>query len=457
MVTEVGASYEKILAEIDDSGAKKIKVAIADLDGILRGKFIHIKKFKSALKNGFGFCNVVFGWDSSDVCYDNVSYTGWHTGYPDADVRLDLSSCRRIPWDEENWFFLGDFVQADGSPLAVCPRQLLKRVLKISDTMGYKPRVGCEFEWFNFDETPASLAQKDFSTVTPLTPGMYGYSLLRSGMRRDFFNDLIDMMEDYEIPLEGLHTETGPGVYEAAICNSDALEAADRAILFKAGVKEIAHLHGIVASFMARWNASLPGCSGHIHQSIEDGQGKNLFFDSGDKYNMSATFRSYLAGQIKFLPELTLMLAPTVNSYKRLVEGYWAPTRANWSIDNRTCALRVIATKESATRVEVRVPGADMNPYLGVAATLAAGLSGVKNHLTLGQEMVTGSGYKDEKSQKLPTNMLDAIKMFRESELAKEWFGETFVQHYAASREWEWQQSQKVVTDWELKRYFEII
>jgi glutamine synthetase len=267
----------------------------------------------------------------------------------------------------------------------------------------------------------------------------------------------MDMWAVYSVPLEGLHTETGPGVYEAAICNTHPLEAADRALLFKAGAKEIAHCHNIVATFMARVNNSLPGTSGHIHQSLETLQGKNVFYDETKPHRMSSIFSSYVAGVIACLPEILPMFAPTVNSYKRLVEGYWAPTKANWGIDNRTCALRVIPGSQASTRLETRVPGADVNPYLGVAGTLAAGLYGVKNNLRLDQPMVAGNGYQDNSAKRFPRNLFEATEKFANSAIAKELFGETFVEHFAASRDWEWRQSQKAITDWELNRYFEII
>ncbi|MBV8880814.1 MAG: hypothetical protein JO332_12660, partial [Planctomycetaceae bacterium] len=263
-----------LLKEIARSPHQKIKVAVTDIDGILRGKYLHKDKFLAAAEAGFGFCNVVFGWDSADVCYDNGRYTGWHTGYPDAQVRIDPATRREIPWDQEIPFFLGDFVDAEERPLDVCPRQLLKRVLDRARQAGYAARCGVEFEWFNFKETPQSLAAKGYVDPQPLTPGMFGYSILRSSLNQPYFAALMDQLRDFGIPLEGLHTETGPGVTEAAIAYTDALEAADRAVLFKTAVKEIAYRHGILASFMAKWNAALPGSGGHFHLSLWDAAGE---------------------------------------------------------------------------------------------------------------------------------------------------------------------------------------
>jgi len=443
---------------IDKPDITKVKIAVTDIDGILRGKYINKNKFLSALSDGLGFCNVVLGWDMSDVCYDNTRYTGWHTGYPDAKVRLDLSTHRSIPWDNSTPFFLGDFEDELGNPLPVCPRQTLKRVLNRAKEMGFDPFLGLEFEWFNFLETPHSLREKKYKDLKPLTPGMFGYSILRSTLNQPFFVDLMDQLREFDIPLEGLHTETGPGVIEAAIVGASGIEAVDRAVLFKSAVKEIAYRHGIIATFMARWNTQMPGCGGHIHQSLNSlSNGQNVFHDANDERKMSATFKSYLAGQMKALPEVLPMFAPTINSYKRLVEGYWAPTTVTWSSDNRTVALRVIPGSVKSTRLETRVGGADINPYLAVAASIASGLDGIEKGLTLDAPPVVGNGYAVKDAVRLPRNLMEATDAFARSSSAKEWFGEAFVEHFAATREWEWRQYAQAVTDWELDRYLEII
>src|SRR5215208_3042283 len=288
------------LTAVRKSGANKVKVACSDIDGVLRGKYLHKDKFESAASGGFGFCDVVFGWDSSDNVYDNTHVTGWQHGFPDALARLDLDTHRQVPWDGGVDFFLGEFINADGSPYAVCPRQTLKRVLQRAEKLGFQVMTGMEYEWFNFRETPQSWAAKKGVEPETITPGMFGYSLLRVNQNREFFNALMDEMLAFNVPIEGLHTETGPGVYEAAIAFSEALEQADRAILFKTGAKEIGSRFGIMPSFMAKWSAQYPGCSGHIHQSLSDGKA-NLFFDAKSSRKMSQLFESFLAGQVACL------------------------------------------------------------------------------------------------------------------------------------------------------------
>ncbi len=447
---------KEALEKLKESGANRVKLAVTDIDGILRGKIVSIEKFQGIAEGGFGFCDVVFGWDSGDVAYDNVKYTGWHTGYPDAQAVVDMKTLRFIPWDDNTPFFLADFVGVKGEGLEVCPRSLLKKVIAQANKQGFSPFFSQEFEWFNFLEDADDLHSRGFTKPQPLTPGMFGYSILRSSQNSDYFNDLFDLLKDFGVPLEGLHTETGPGVYEAAITYSDALEAADRAVLFKSGVKEIAHRHGIIPSFMAKFNETLPGCSGHVHQSLWDGN-KNVFYDEKAKTRISKTMESYMAGQLLCLPYILPMLAPTINSYKRLVVGAWAPTTLTWAIDNRTTALRALPSNSKSTRLETRVVGSDSNPYLAMAACLAAGLYGIRKGLKLETAMTIGNGYADLKNGSLPGNLFQAAENMANSDIAKELFGEAFVEHFTQTRFWEWRQFNKVVTDWELKRYFEVI
>lgn len=453
---QVASKIHPALAALKKSGAAKVKVAVSDIDGILRGKYLHIGKFESAAEGGFGFCDVVFGWDSQDDCYDNTQVTGWHRGFPDALAQVDLGTARHVPWDGGVPFFLGNFVNADGSAHPVCPRQTLKRVLARAEKMGFAVMTGFEFEWFNFRETPQSWAAKKGVGPEPITPGMFGYSLLRMADNPGFFNALMDEMAAFGIPIEGLHTETGPGVYEVAIAFSTALEQADRAILFKTGAREIGKRFGIMPSFMAKWNASYPGCSGHIHQSLSDGKA-NLFHDAKSSRRMSKLFESYLAGQVAHLMEFGPMLWPTINSYKRLVDGFWAPVKPTWGLDNRTASFRVIAGSPKSTRLETRCPGADVNPYLAMAAVIAAGLDGVEKGLKLTAPPITGTNQGAENVPRAPRSLIETTRIFQASEVARDWLGDTFVEHFAATREWEWRRWQDAVTDWELKRYFEII
>ncbi|HEX9511000.1 MAG TPA: glutamine synthetase [Puia sp.] len=459
-------SLAELLTHLAAQQTEKVKLAITDIDGVLRGKVISFEKFRSVAEKGFGFCDVVFGWDAGDQAYDNATFTGWHTGYPDAAAVVDPQTFRQVPWENGIPFFLADFREsgagtggdAVSNGLPVCPRGLLKRLRQQCLEEGYQAIFSQEFEWFNFIGKGNELTGESLRHLPPISNGMFGYSILRASQGSAYFHDLFDSLNKFGVPLEGIHTETGPGVYEAAILYGEILEAADRAVLFKAGVKEIAHRHGIVPTFMAKYNESLPGCSGHVHQSLWSADGsRNLFYDKGTATGMSSLMESYIAGQLHCLPYILPMYAPTVNSYKRLVEGAWAPTTLTWAIDNRTTALRALPGGATSTRLETRVVGSDSNPYLAMAGCLASGLYGIRHQLKLTTPATKGSGYADKSKGVLPKNLWEATEAMKQSTVAEELFGETFTRHFVRTREWEWRQFSKVVTDWELKRYFEII
>src|SRR5581483_11845603 len=359
-----------------ERGIRRIKLGAFDIDCTLRGKYISLDKFWSAVESGLGFCDVVFGWDIADALYDNVKFTGWHTGYPDAACRIDLQTFRTIPWEPGTAFFLMDFQTAAGQPLPIAPRQVFQRVLSRAAEMGFLVFSSAEYEFFFFRENTHSLREKRYANLTPLTPGMFGYSILRASANAPLVLDLLDQLAGFGVPLEGFHTETGPGVYEAAIAAVEGLEAADRAALFKIAVKEIAARHNCVPTFMAKWNADLPGSSGHMHQSVWDRERQRNLFCEGS-IELAPTMRHYIAGLIQNLPDLAAMVCPTINSYKRTVPGTWAPINASWGIDNRTTAVRAIPGRKKSARIELRLAGADINPYLAMSASVAAGLDGV--------------------------------------------------------------------------------
>ncbi|MFT7622975.1 MAG: glutamine synthetase [Myxococcota bacterium] len=449
-----------LVAGFREDGFDKIKLAGFDIDGILRGKYVSMEKFESALNSGFGFCDVIFGWDSADALYEetDVTVTGWHSGFPDTQARIDLDSLRRIPWEGGQPLYLIDFEAPDGSPLEVSPRQLLKKINDRATGMGFDAQFSLEFEFWMFKETPQSVRDKGYKQMVPLTPGMFGYSILRTGANNELFTEIFSQMKAFGIPIEGLHTETGPGVLEVAIEYDQILKSADRGSLFKTGMKEIAVRNGLMATFMAKWSADLPGSSGHMHQSLWR-DGKPAFYDADDALGMSDTFKHYVAGILETMPEFAALYAPTINSYRRLVPGAWAPTRACWAPENRTGSLRTIHTpKPSSSRLELRVTGADINPHIACAAALAAGLWGIENKVPL-RPPVKGNAYTlpESEAPALPTTLAQASNRLRHSKIAREILGDGFVDHYCATRDWEARQAAVAVTDWELDRYFEII
>lgn len=435
-----------------------VKIGLFDNDGIMRGKYMSKDKFLSALDDGFAFCDVVLGWDSHDQLYEGVDikYTGWHTGYPDAPVRIVPDSCRDIPFEDGMLLFLCEF---DGDAAAICPRNLLARVLDRAGALGFDAYAAFEYEFFMFNETPDSIREKNYRDLQPITPGYFGYSIIRNSVHSELYHDLLELCEQMDMPIESLHTETGPGVLEAALAVDDARSAADKAALFKTFVKVWAQRNDMMATFMAKWSNDYPGQSGHIHISLRHQKdSRSAFYDPEQPMNMSTTQRHFLAGQQKLMPEMLVMLAQTVNSYSRLVPGFWAPTDATWGCENRTTALRVIPGSDKSQRIEYRLGSADANPYIALAASLGAGLYGVEKEWEP-EEMVTGNAYEKDHPEHLalPQTLTTAAAALRGSDAARELFGSEFVEHYAASREWEEQEFRKHITDWELSRYFEII
>ena len=453
-------TIEDAIALAEARNLTHVKVAVSDIDGILRGKYMSKDKFISSLKSGLSFCNVVLGWDSNDQLYDNVQYTGWHTAYPDAQVRLLPHTCRDIPFesgaDGDMLFFLGEFV---GDAEAICPRAVLRRALEKAEAMGFDTYAALEYEFFMFNETPESVRAKGYRDLQTWTPGYFGYSTLRNTVNAEFYHELMQLCERMDMPIEGLHTETGPGVVEAALTVDEAGAMADKAMLFKTFVKVLAQRHGLMATFMAKWSQDYPGQSGHIHLSLRNRKDKSsVFYDASQPHTMSKTQRHFMAGVQRLMPEFMALYAQTVNSYSRLVPGYWAPLDATWGVENRTTALRLISGSEKSQRVEVRIGSADANPYLALAAALASGLEGIAQGWEP-ESMVEGNAYaqKFPPALALPNTLWDAAQRLKASTVACKLFGDPFVEHYAATREWEERQFRRHVTDWELARYFEII
>lgn len=441
------------LAKLREQGITRAKIGGFDVDGVLRGKYVSLDKLESVLVSGFGFCDVIFGWDVGDALYDNAKVTGFDTGYPDAHAVLDPSTYRRSPWEPGVATFLADFGDERG-PHPACGRSLLRRVRDRARSLGFEAKFSCEFEFFLFQETPHSLREKRHQGLRPLSPGMFGYSWVREGQHKALMADVFDKMSAFGVEVEGLHTETGPGVYEVALRYDEVLRAADAAALFKVGMKQIAYEHGLAVTFMAKWNASLPGSSGHLHQSLWRGDQNAFTAPDGP----SELMRHYVGGQVALMPELTALYSPTINSYKRYVPGVWAPLTATWGIENRTTALRLIGLGTPGARVEYRQTAADINPYIAMATSLAAGLYGIERRLEPPPPVV---GEPDRSAAsphaRLPRTLAEATRLLAESARARELLGEAFVDHYVRTRDWEVRQHERAVSDWELERYFEII
>ncbi len=452
-------SLEARLAEYRRRDVRRVKLGLTDLDGVIRGKYVSLDKLESVLGKGGGFCDCVLGWDVNDQLYDRGTFTGWHTGFPDAEFRLVVDSERWLA-EEGCPYFIGEFVGADGAAHPLCPRTRLAQVLERLDLAGVSLLSGFEYEFFVFAHTPHDIRERGYRNLRPLTPGNFGYSVLRASAHAELFNGLMDYCLDLDCPLEGLHCETGPGVWEAALHARPGLEAADQAALFKTFSKVFFQRRDCLATFMAKWSMDYPGQSGHYHFSLLDESGANVFHDPAGDDGMSDRQRRAVGGLVRYLPELLALLAPTINSYTRLVPGAWAPTASTWGVENRTAAVRVIPGGAGRQHIECRVPGADSNPYLVAAAVAAAALAGIEEGLDP-PDPVVGNAYELQETlpaaRRFPRTLEAAATALEESPLARRMLGDEFVDHFVMSRRFECAERARHVDDWQLDRYFEII
>jgi glutamine synthetase len=440
---------------IRDHGIETVKVGGADMDGVYRGKRVLAQPFLDGCRgNAFPQCDVIFGWDIAEQVIDGLGVGSADTGFADIVMVPDLSTFRVVPWEERTAAVICDYTTEAGEPLSVAPRTVLRRVIDRALALGYRPYTAAEFEVRIFSEDQRSLHEKRFSDLEPLNPGLNCYSIHHAALDEDLVGHIRRDMIEYGVPVEGYNREHGAGMYEMNIRYADAITAADNAMLYKSGSKEIAAQHGAVPTFMAKYDDTLDGCSGHLHQSLWSRDGEQpLFWDESAPHEGSSLLRQSAAGILGTLPEFMLMYAPNVNSYKRFVAGSWAPTTATWGYENRTAALRVIGGSASAMRIENRVPGADVNAYLGFAASIAGGLHGIEQELSPPAQ-VRGDAYKVEAPQ-LPRTLAEAVQRFEQSSVAREYFGDAFVDQYSRMRRWELDAFNRAVTGWERSRYFE--
>ena len=452
---------------IDEGQVEFVKIGAPDIEGVYRGKRVLANYFLDALEDGFAQCDVLFGWDIAENVLPNLKFSNWERGFADIVMKPDLSTFALVPWEENVASCICDLWSEHGDPVVISPRYVLNRVVERARSMGYEPMAAAELEFRFFRENQMSLREKDFGPhLTPLNPGMNCYAISQSSADDHLLGRIARMMRDYGVEIEGYNREHGPGMYEMNIHYAPATAGADKTMLFKTGVKEICHQMGYTASFMAKWNDQEDGSSGHSHMSLWDrSSGRNVFWDQGAEDRMSETMRYFLAGVLDKMPEFMAFYAPVINSYKRYVEGTWAPLNTTWGMDNRTCSVRIINNSSRAIRIENRVPGADANFYLVFAATLASGLYGIERELELPPRL-DGNAYDASTVARarelshvrpLARNLTAAIDLLEQSELARDLLGADFVDHFVATRRWEVKEYDKAVTNWDRRRYMELI
>lgn len=432
-------------------------------------------KFMSVVQgDGFGFCSVIFGWDMHDSVYPKeLLISNKANGYRDLLARVDLATYRRIPWENNVPFFLISFLDPETQePIFADPRGVIKKAMDQASDKGWECMAGAEYEYFNFKETPQSLADKKFTDLTPMTTGMHGYSMLRTTLNQDYFTSLYDESIKFGVDIESHHTETGPGVFETALAYTSALRMADNAILFKLLAKSTGMKLGVLPTFMAKPWGGLPGCSGHIHVSLRNSEGRNIFAPETKEARKDAAYPDtkflsqegewFLAGVLHGLPDVMPMLVPTINGYKRLLggENFWAPNAITYGYDSRAASIRIISppgVPPAAARFEVRVPGADMNPYFAFSAIFLLGLRGIEKKLSLPCPPMSDPSVTRETVTKLPMSLEAAAeRMMRPESVAREILGDDFVEHFGGTRMHEVALWNEAVTNWEVERYFEL-
>ncbi|MDD1523518.1 MULTISPECIES: glutamine synthetase family protein [Bradyrhizobium] len=430
--------------------ARVAMIGVSDFDGVLRGKHV-LGEDLSGQDKVIKFSEAVLAWDCSDRVIP-ISFTQQPlSAFGDADLRILSATGRSVSDLGNQHLYLAEFAGAHEN---ICPRGVLRKVLRRAADLGYRCAVGFEFEFMLFKESADTIEDKPFSEWAPLTRGPFGYSIMRSVSQHELFDEILALCEKARIPLSGLHFETGPGVVEASLRHCDALEAADRATIFKSIIKAWAQRRGMMATFMAKVSEDWPGQSGHIHISMSS-DGQNAFHDSNAAGNLSKLMRQFIAGQLNYMNEFCVLAAPNFNSYKRLVPGYWAPICPSWGVDNRSCAVRAILGEPSVHRLEYRLAGADVNPYLALACAIGSGILGVETGVALPASIAGDASV--EMTARLPQSLSEATSRFAQSAAANEIFGERFVEAFSCSRRWEWDAVQNRVTDFERRRYFEII
>lgn len=458
-------TLEELVADVRAGRIDTVVVAMVDMQGRLMGKRVTGRFFvEEVAGHGLHACSYLLGCDVEMEPLPGYRLTSWDTGYHDVRLQPDLSTLRRLPWLERTALVLCDVVDDSGAPLPESPRSILRRQVDRARERGLLPMVASELEFYVFRDTYESARAKHYHDLVTYGGYIEDYHILQGTKEEWLIGTIRNALESAEVPVEFSKGEWGPGQHELNLHYTTPVEMADRHTLLKHAAKEIAALHQVAVSFMAKWRADLAGSSCHLHSSLWDLDGQhNLFWEDGaEPLGMSALFRHYLGGQIAAARQLAYFFAPYINSYKRYTAGTFAPVVLAWGHDNRTCGFRVVG-RGQGLRLENRIPGADVNPYLAFAATLAAGLWGI-DHRVEPPEMFKGNAYQAERSSRggpaphrVPGSLREAIAELEQSEIAREAFGDRVVEHYLHTARLEQDAYDRAVTCWELARNFERI
>ncbi|WP_375450092.1 glutamine synthetase family protein [uncultured Devosia sp.] len=448
-------SLDALRTDIAAGTIDTVLVAFPDMQGRLMGKRLQAEYFLETAHDETHGCDYLLADDIDMEPVPGYEAANWGKGYGDFVLKPDLSTLMKASWLEGTALVLCDlFDHHHHAPIPHSPRAILKRQIERLAAMGYTCNAATELEFYLFDDDFRTVHEKGHRNL--LTSGYYiqDYHIFQTSKEEGVMRALRKHLQASGIPVESSKGEWGPGQEEINVKYADALTMADRHVVLKNATKEIAYAQGKAVTFMAKWDYDLAGSSSHIHMSLADGTGRPVFADPDARYGMSQTMAHFMAGQIAHARDITYFLAPYINSYKRFQAGTFAPTKAIWSSDNRTAGFRLCGENSKAIRVECRIGGADLNPYLAIAALIAAGIKGIEDKLPLEPAFV-GDAYITETLREIPKTLREATETLRHSVLLREVFGEDVVGHYVHTAEWEQFEYDRRVTDWELKRGFE--
>lgn len=431
-----------------------VLVGATDMQGRLVGKRFHAEFFLKSGHKETHCCQYLLATDMEMKTVPGYRSASWATGYGDYMMKPDLATLRLIPWLPGTALCLADILDNDThEEVPHSPRAVLKRQIARASAMGFDVMMATELEFYIFENSYEDLRDGGLARLQPISAYNEDYHLFQTTKEEFMMREVRNGLQASGIPVENTKGEADAGQHEVNYHYSDALDTADNHMVVKQAVKEIAHAHGRSVTFMAKYHHDHSGSSSHIHQSLWK-DGKPAFLDRDGQYGMSELMRQFVAGQLRYSPDITFFMAPYINSYKRFTVAEFAPTKAVWSRDNRTVGYRVCGPDSPAIRIESRIPGSDVNPYLCCAALLAAGLAGIEEKLELEPE-VAGDTYQAEGAREVPRNLRDAKERLKASAMLREAFGDDVVEHYVHNAEWELREADRVVTDFELRRLFE--
>lgn len=431
-----------------------VLVCCVDMQGRLMGKRFHVTNFLESSHEETHCCNYMLATDLEMATPDGYATTSWQAGYGDYVMKPDLSTMRRVPWLEGTALVLCDLLDHHThEPVPQSPRQILKVQRARLKELGYDAMMATELEFFLFEQSYRDLARSGYRDMTPISDYNEDYHILQTTKEEGIMRPVRNHLVAAGVPVENSKGEAETGQEELNIRYAEALDCADHHTIAKHAVKEIAWMHGKAATFLPKWDARKVGSSSHVHMSLW-ADGKPAFYDKDGDHGMSELMRHFMAGLIKYADEYTVFLAPYVNSYKRFMKGTFAPTRLVWSVDNRTAGFRLCGEGSKGVRVECRIGGSDLNPFLALGVLLAAGIAGIEEKLELA-EPTRGDIYQNENARHIPASLREATETLRGSKMLRAALGDAVVDHYVRCAEWEQEEFDKAVTDWELKRGFE--